>query len=294
LTASVAPVAGETDLADNQLVQVVNVNAAPPLLAAILPLSRFVEVGDIDSGVASGFAVILNTGGVTATGCSIAPVGAPAASGAFTYQTTTPGNVPTGSVNTAVDMLAGAAQNFIFTFTPGTVALVSTEIQLTFDCTNTDPAPSISNLNRFRLGVSTSDTTDIVALSATTSGDGIVHIPGPAGTHAFGVATTNVGDASATITAMVDTGSVILPLTITICETTGVPGGLCLTGPTPPITTSVDSIIDPGEANTFAVFVTATGAVPNLPGTNRMRVLFKEGGTGGAIHGATTVAVTTQ
>ena len=57
-----------------------------------------------------------------------------------------------------------------------------------------------------------------MALAATTSGDGIVNIPGPTATGVFAVATVNLG-AAAEITVSADTGGASLPVAVSICET---------------------------------------------------------------------------
>jgi hypothetical protein len=72
-----------------------------PLLAAVLPSSRSVQVGR----PATAFATVLNTGSAAATACAIAPLcGFPVN---FAYQTTDPRtNALTGSPNTPVDIAA--------------------------------------------------------------------------------------------------------------------------------------------------------------------------------------------
>ena len=139
----------------------------------------------------------------TATGCSIAPFTSLPAS--FVYQTTDPAtNQVTGSPNTPVNIAAGAAQSFVFAITP-TAPIAPTDVQFSFDCTNTDPAPINVGLNTLLLSASATPVPDIVALAATLTNDGIVNIPGANGTGAFAVATVNVG-ASGSITASADTG----------------------------------------------------------------------------------------
>ena len=60
-----------------------------------------------------------------------------------------------------------------------------TDVQLNFDCTNTDLAPVNVGLNTLLLSASTSPVPDIVALAATLTNDGIVNIPGAGGTGSF-------------------------------------------------------------------------------------------------------------
>jgi streptogramin lyase len=84
-----------------------------PLVAAVLPSSRSVEVGS----TATAFATIINSGSSTASGCAVAPVTSVPAS--FVYQTTNPAtNALTGSPNTPASIAAGGSQSFVIAFTP--------------------------------------------------------------------------------------------------------------------------------------------------------------------------------
>ncbi len=87
--------------------------------------------------------------------------------------------------------------------------------------------------------------------------------------------------------ASADTGSVNLPVTVLLCETTPATGQ-CLAPPSPTVTTQ----IDPNETNTFGVFVTASGPVPYAPAASRIQILFED--AGGVTRGATSVAVRMQ
>ena len=69
---------------------------------------------------------------------------------------------------------------------------------------------------------------DVVALSATASNDGTVHVPvGKEG--AFGVASVNLG-AAAQLTVTADTGAAQLPVTLSLCQTNSATGQ-CLAPP---------------------------------------------------------------
>ena len=145
----------------------------------------------------------------------------------------------------------------------------------------------------FRSGVNTllvtaSDTPvpDIIALAATLANDGIVNIPGPAGTGVFAVATTNVGVAG-TITVAADTGSAALPVSLALCQTNPATAA-CLAPPASSVTTPINAHDTP----TFSIFVTGGGVVPFDPGNNRVFVRFTD--AGGVTRGATGVAVRTQ
>jgi glucose/arabinose dehydrogenase len=250
------------------------------LVAAVLPSSRSVQVGI----TATAFATIINGGSATATACGLALLtNLPAT---FSYQTTNPAtNQITGSSNTPADIAAGAAQSYVFALTPN-APIASTDVQLIFDCTNTNPASIIPGLNTFLFSASNTPVPDIVALAVTTSNDGILNVPGANGTGAFAVATVNIG-ANGNITASADTGGAGIPMNLFICQTN--PGtGACLAAPASTVMTTINS----GATPTFAVFAQGNGNVPFDPSVNRIFVRFKD--TGNVTRGSTSVAVRTQ
>ena len=249
------------------------------LAAAVLPASRSVQVGDS----ATAFATLINTLTTVASSCGIAPFSSVPAS--FSYQTTDPAtNALIGTANTPVDIPPGGFQSYVFAFTP-TAAFDSTDVQLTFDCFNTNPAPVTVGLNTLLLSASSTPVPDIVALSATPTGDGIVDLPGSSGANAFAVATVNVGSQDS-ITASADTGTATLPLALSICESNPVTAE-CLSAPAASVTTSITA----GATPTFSIFVTGTGAVPFDPAGNRIFVRFRDSGS--VTRGSTSVAVRT-
>jgi hypothetical protein len=225
---------------------------------------------------------MINAGQSTATSCSVQPItNIPAT---FLYQTTDPAtNQIIGTPNTAVNVAGGAAQSFILAFTP-TAAFPPTDVQLSFDCTNSNPAPVNSGLNTLLLSASNTPVPDIVALAAANAG--IVDIPGTNGTGAFAVATVNVG-ASAGITASADTGAAVLPVNVFLCETNPTTG-VCISAVGPSVSTTINA----GATPTFGIFVQGNGNVPFDPAGNRIFVRFKDGG--GVTRGSTSVAVRTQ
>jgi hypothetical protein len=202
----------------------------------------------------------------------------------FAYQTTDASNVPTGTLNTPADIPAGGSQNFIFAFVP-TAPISPIEVLITYDCVNSEPAQMTVGLNMLLLSASATPVADILALTATSTGDGIVDLPGSNGSNAFAVSTANNGSA-ATITAE-PKSSGALPLVLTICETNAATGA-CLSAPGSSATSSVGAGVTP----TYSVFVTATGDVPFDPANNRIDVVFKD--AGGVVRGVSSVAVTTQ
>jgi hypothetical protein len=250
------------------------------LLAAVLPSSRSVQVGI----VATAFATIINRGHSLATACKITPLSGLAAN--FHYQTTNPNaNQITGTADTPIDITSGGFQSFVIAFIP-TQAFAPTDLQFSFDCTNTDPAPINVGLNTLLLSASATPVPDIVALAATPTNDGIVNILGATGTGAFAVATVNVG-ASGSITASAGTGNATLPVNIFLCQTNPATGQ-CISA----IGSSVTTTINANATPTFGIFMQGSGNVPFDPAANRIFVRFKDGGN--VTRGSTSVAVRTE
>ena len=251
--------------------------AQSTIVTSVLPSSRSIAVG----GSATFFATIVNSGSSDAIGCSIAP--GTSVDAAFFFQETEPGsNALQGVANAPVDISAGGFQTFLFGYEPLS-AFAPLELELTFDCENTEPAPTTNGLNTVLLAASDVASPDIVALAATPNADGIV-TASPAG--AFSVASVNLG-AGADVAITADTGGVNLPLSISLCQTDTATGA-CV-NPTAPSPGSVSTIINAGDTPTFAVFVSSTGDVAFDPGRHRIFVRFKD--TSGATRGSTSVAV---
>jgi hypothetical protein len=248
-----------------------------PLVAAILPESRSVEVGV----TATAFATIINTGTSSASACSIASqmTSLPAN---FLFQTTDPAtNAVTGTPNTPVNIPAGASQSFVIALTPSG-AFGPNDVAFNFTCTNAATASIFPGINTLELSASTTPVPDIVALAASAD-PGWVDIYDGVGV--FAVATVNLGVASQ-ITVAANTGAANLPVTLTICQTDPQTGN-CLASPTATVTTTIAANATP----TFGIFVTSSGTVADLPGINRVFVQFTDAGD--VLRGETSVAVRT-
>jgi len=251
----------------------------PVLYSAVLPASRAAQVGS----PVTVYATIINGGSLAGTGCSIGMPGSLPAT--LSYQTTNPlNNALSGSPNTPVDIEPGSSRSFVLTVTPF-ANVDPADIQLNFSCANAGPAGALTGINTLLLSAWTTPTPDVVALVATTTGDGIANIPGPSGTGFFAVATSNVGS-SGSIIATADTGATKQPADITLCQTNPATGN-CLQQPAPSIPVSSAS----GETSTFAVFVRGSGKnVAFDPAGNR--VFFRlRNAANGAVVGATSVAL---
>ena len=254
--------------------------ATSPIGAAVLPSSRSVTVG----ATATAFATMINAGAAPATGCAIDRISAVPAG--LTYQTTDPStNALTGTPDTPVTIPAGGAQSFLVALDTD-AAFRPTPVEFGFSCTGVEAAASLAGVNTLLLSASTTPVPDIVALAATPSRDGILDLPGTGGANAFAVATVNLG-AGGSISAAPDTGGATLPVALAICQTVPTTGA-CLA----PATASVTVTIAGNATPTFSVFVAGAGTVPFAPATNRIFVRFSD--AGGAIRGATSVALRTQ
>jgi YVTN family beta-propeller protein len=250
------------------------------LVAAVLPVSRSVEIGS----TATVFATMIDAGPADASTCTIAPATSIPAN--FAFQTTNPAtNAVTGTINTPVNIPSGQAQSFVVAFTP-VAAFSPTNVAFAFTCANAPgPAATTVGVDTLNLSASTTPVPDIVALVAS-SDPGYVDIPGATGTGDFAVATVNLG-IDATITASANTGTANLPVTLAVCQTNPT-SGACMAAPAASVTTD----IPPNATPTFGIFVTGSAPVADMPGVNRVFVTFTD--SGGTLRGETSVAVRTQ
>ena len=255
-------------------------SAATSLVAAILPASRSAVVNN----PVTAFATIINAGSAAATGCAITPV--TTVPGTFVYQTTNSStNALTGSPNTPATIAAGQPQSFVVSLTPS-APLVSTNVVFGFDCTGTPSAASVVGVNTLLLSASATPVPDIVALVATATNDGILHLPGASGANAFAIATVNLGSAGA-ITVTANTGTATLPVALAVCQTNP-SSGACLT----PAAASVTATVGSNATPTFAIFAAAAGAIAFDPANSRIFVTFSD--SANTVRGETSVAVETQ
>ncbi len=253
------------------------------LLSALLPGSRSIETGH----AATFFMTLLNTGSAPATNCVVEDFQAVNATDTvpnetLTWQTTDPvTNRPTGTVEQPFSIPAGGSQSLIVSTTVTQPA--SQALALPAVCDNADPPTLILGVNSIFLTADTRPVPDVIALTATAAGNGIVSAP-TGGAGAFAVATIDIGT-SGTIVASADTGSVVLPVTLTLCET--VPAtGQCKSPPTAAVTHTYTT----NDTPTFSVFAAATGPITFSPATSRIFVRFTDA-SGGILRGSTSVAI---
>lgn len=101
---------------------------AQSIVAAVLPSSRSVQVGSS----ATAFATIINTGQQVATDCTISPLSNVPAM--FFYS-----DLESWDYG-PIDIPPGASHRFSFGLIPS-APFAPTEVQLSFKCANTEPAP---------------------------------------------------------------------------------------------------------------------------------------------------------
>ena len=103
--------------------------------------------------------------------------------------------------------------------------------------------------------------------------------------NAFAVALSNVGAAATgDITGVANTGTAILPLSISISETDPATGVV--------IGDHVLQSVGAGDNRTVAVFVTFNGCVPFDPAVNRIFIEFRDAANN--VVGSTSTAVSTD
>lgn len=251
---------------------------ADQLVTSVLPTSRSTVLGKS----VTVFSTVINAGGAL-TNCRVG--NSDSSQTSVTYQLTDPAtNAVTSGQNPSFDLAAGASQSMVLTIQPSiveqaaTVAPVVTCLSGSTDVTSN----SIDGINTILFSANNQATPDVIALVASPTGDGVLHIQGQ-GANAFAVAVANVGSAGA-ITASVDTGSLPLALTTSICQTGS--DGQCAGSAG---TTASLQLPANGTAS-FAVFVQATGELPFSPATARIFVRLSDATQ--AVRGATSVAVT--
>lgn len=253
--------------------------AATSLVAALLPASRSVEVGQ----AATAFVTVLNAGNTRAEGCNISPETSLPVSFAF-RATDSATNATTDDPFVPQSLDPGAAQTFVIEVTPY-APMPPSVVPFRYLCDNSTPADLIVGVNSLLLSASAAPTPDVVALAATLSNDGVARAD--TGSVAFAVATVNVGSAE-TITVSADTGTAELPLQISLCQTDPATGA-CI-APEAPSADPVTTTIANGETPTFAFFIGMLADVPFDPARSRVFVRFRD--SDGEVRGSTSVAVT--
>jgi hypothetical protein len=270
---------GGTVTLDNNLI---TVPGFTPLSAALLPSSRAMRIGD----PANLFASIVNSGTEALQNCRVAlPAGSPSGL-TLDYQTTDPmSNALTGARNTPATIAGNHGQQSFLVSLHGSTPFDAPALPLDFKCDGTPRAALVPGVNTVDLSLPATLGAEIVALAATATSDGILHLSNgvPA---AFSLASTNLG-VTAPITVSADTGSDRLPITVSICQTRAARGE-CLAAPAASVLLNYDA----GTTPTFSVFVQSAGDMALAPASSRVYVRFED--EVGGLNGSTSVAIETR
>lgn len=258
--------------------------AQTQISAAVLPSSRSVTY----ERTATAFATIVNGGQAVAENCSISLLNAIKVG--FSYQTTDPNtNALTGTINTPVDIQAGGNQSFVIAIRPeeeffnAPIPFTTEPLEFVFSC-STGQAIQLPGVNQLLFSSGPGQPADVIAIAATATNDGILHLGSTTSGGAIGVASMNIGTGSP-LTMRATAANV----TVRMCETTGNANGSCLSAPT----ATLDFTHDQNAIRTFTVLVRGSGqTIANDPARNRIRLEFVD--AGGVVRGSTSVAVTTD
>ena len=251
--------------------------------SSVLPASRSVRSGT----AATAFTTVLNAGTGDAFGCSIHT--AQPFDGSFEYTGTNPAtNAVTGVANALFDLPAGSAHSFVIAATPAATAIgESFDLTLRYDCVNGNAAPTIIGVNSLRLSFGAADQPDMIAISVTSSQNGILALNGINHPGAFAIATANVGSAGPLTVRPRASGINTGEMSLTICETNPVTGQ-CLAARAGDVQRSFAA----GETASFAVFASAASPIMFSPASRRIFVEVVD--NAGVSRGSTSIAVRTQ
>lgn len=258
------------------------------IYSATLPGARSGVIGGDPITV---FASVANANRSVARNCSFVGDYEPS----LTYRETDAANSAIGDENPFFELEPGTSRSFVLGYSPR-VAFTPRAFYPRVVCGNAEAAP-VPGVNSILLSASDTPTPDILSIAATPSGDGVIRILSPGGRRFMSAAAVNIGagDAApdgvdvafaneATITVSADTGTTVLPLDVTVCETGS--DGRCLQ----PAGTEVVTQIGDG-AKTFAVFVQASSdaGIAFDPANSRVYLRFRD--AGGVVRSVTSAAV---
>lgn len=259
------------------------------VVAATLPGARSGYVG---GPALTAYMTVISRQTTPAQDCRVAADGA--APFDFAYRALDGSNEPVGANNPRFDLGNGGSMGFVLVMTP-TVATGPEGylFQPQIACDNADLVP-IPGVNSVQLSIGNTPVPDILSISATLSGDGVVHVPTSGNRISFmSAAAVNIGagDGSAgpdeaTVTVSVDTGGAVLPVTLEVCETNS--SGSCST---PRGVASLETVFSGSAAKTFAVFVRANegASIPFDPANSRVYLRFTD--ATGTVRSVTSAAI---
>ncbi|WP_421789843.1 Ig-like domain-containing protein [Hyphobacterium sp.] len=259
------------------------------IVAATLPGARSGFVGGPPITV---FMSVLSRQTTPAQACQISAPGTPPFT--LSYQQLDGAGQPIGVLNPTFDLGNGGAISFVIALQPNTT---TPQEGYTFlpqiVCENATLTP-LEGINSVLVSIGAAPVPDILSIGTTPSADGVVRIPDSGNRISFlSAAALNIGtgDGSAganqaTVTASVDTGGTVLPVTLEVCETASTGG--CIT---PRGETSTTSVFDQGVNKFFAVFVRANAGefIPFDPANSRVFLRFED--ATGAVRSVTSAAI---
>ena len=258
----------------SQYIGWVNSNIGTSLVNSVLPTSRSVPVGT----AATIYNSVINAGTSTATGITLSLNPAPA--GDFYYQQTNCiGNAIIGSPNPVLDLVPGGVLCYVLVFTPS-APFAATNVHVQAQASNALSTNLLTGINTWLLRSTLVSEPDIIAQTTNTD----LHQVACSAANVFAVALANVGAAATgDITAVANTGTATLPLSISIVETDPPTGAI--TGD------NILQNVGAGEFRSVAVFVTFNGCVSFDPAVNRIFIEFRDAANN--VVGSTSTAVST-
>jgi len=258
------------------------------IVSAVTPVARRAVVGQTVTTFASVISLPSSTG--TATNCTIARP-ADGLPYTFSYAERLLPGTGLGPLNAPFTLTPGQARHFFLSF--NTTGVMSSNLRLVFDCSNSDPAPVALGLNSFNLVVTAAAGADVIATAVTTTGDGIMYVPrSSGGINFFAAAGLNIGPSSTLqvriSSVAIGSSSAPLPILLEMCQTNPSTGA-CLA---PRSSGPLNVVANTNQAMTFAGFATYQGtALPLDPANRRVFFHFFEGSTS---VGSASIAVTTD
>ena len=256
----------------------------PPLiplspLSAALPLARSTQVNE----TVAAFVTLINRTDQQMQGCAITfNADLPAT---LSYSPTNPtDNSISGPADELFDLNPSETKTFVVSMTPS-ADFLSQRLDTVYECGNAPRTRSVRELNSLVLASSVTPVPDILALSATTTNDGIAGLDSNNQT-AFSVASLNLGAASSSILVEAIPTLGLAAFTTSICETDPATGE-CIGATVAGLNVSFGAL----QERTFAVFVTSNQPIGPLYDIRRVRVQFTD--SSGELRGSTSVAVVT-
>lgn len=254
------------------------------LFSSVLPAARSGYMGGPPITV---FASVHNAGNTNQdVNCQAqVPANAPVS---LSVQPTDSNNVPAGAPDQPFSINPGETLSSILIFTP-TATSSGEQVFPQVVCDNSSVS-AIPGVNTVFLSIDAAPVPDILSISATPTGDGIINVPAN-GINFMAASATNFGagdapgSSDASITVSVDDGGAGLPLLLQLCETDS--AGTCIS----PLGQNVTTTINTGPSF-FGVFVSDqdSGGIALDAANTRVYLRFTD--IGGTVRSVTSAAVT--